>query len=214
MEKNQFSFDTINDFDSHINLSIPGYSNLLNHIICISSYFLKEGTTMYDFGCSTGSLILELQKANKVNVNYIGVDKSENMSKNNDFILNENLVNFLPKPHIFSTLIFTLQFIEISERLAILKSIYNSLSPGGALIVSEKVFINHGFTQDILSFTYYDFKIKSFTSEEILLKQRDLRRIMTPLSEEENIALFKKAGFSLITPFWQSLQFKAWLLLK
>lgn len=210
----KFSFDTIENFDNHINLSIPGYSNLVHHVVRIASYFLKKDCTVYDFGCSTGALITKLKEMYKTPIKYIGIDNSPNMVNKNPFILNEDLVQYTPEVHKFSTLIFTLQFIEIKHRLSILKKIYNSLDEDGALIVAEKVFINDGFLQDLFNFTYYDFKLENFDEKTILKKQMDLRTIMRPLSEDENIKLFKDAGFTRIQPFWQSLQFKAWVLLK
>lgn len=216
MEKTSFSFDTIKDFDKHINLSIPGYSNLINHIIRISSYFIKSDSIVYDLGCSTGKLLTQLKKnhPNIKNTQFIGIDKSRNMADKSDLVINADLLDYELQKSCFTTLIFTLQFIALKDRLQVLKKIYESLEVGGCCIVSEKVYIDNGFLQDVFSFTYYDFKLENFEEKEVLKKQLDLRYIMKPVSEAQNIELFTKAGFQLIEPFWQSLQFKSWVLIK
>ena len=47
--------------------------------------------------------------------------------------------------------------------------------------------------------------------DEILKKEHDLRSIMNPLQTGENILLFKKAGFKVVEPFFQSLNFKGYI---
>jgi tRNA (cmo5U34)-methyltransferase len=112
------------------------------------------------------------------------------------------------------TSIFTLQFIPINKRLSILNNIYNKLNSSGALILCEKVYQEKGLYQEIFNFAHYDFKNETFTYEEILSKQKDLRKIMYPLTSEENEEYLKLAGFKKIEPFFQSLNFKGWLVIK
>ena len=45
----------------------------------------------------------------------------------------------------------------------------------------------------------------------ILNKENDLRSIMNPLESLYNIELFKKAGFKIIEPFFQSLNFRGYI---
>jgi tRNA (cmo5U34)-methyltransferase len=212
---NRFSFDTIPDFDNHINLSIQNYSGLIEHIKNISTYFIKDNATVYDLGCSTGNLIRHLKTHTKSNnTKFIGIDKSENLTANNEDIVNMDLVDWKAEPFCFGTCIFTLQFLPITLRKQILQEMYDKLIPGGAIIISEKIFFDDGYTQDVMNFAHYDFKRHHFESVEILNKQVDLRFIMRPLTKKENIHLFKEAGFTKITSFWQSLAFKAWILQK
>jgi len=214
MKKEKFSFDTIENFDDHIDISIPNYIGLTEHIVNISTHFIKDDCIFYDFGCSTGRLIETLKKKHATNTEYIGVDKSENMAKEKDYIIKADLSDFKPETHCFSTFIFTLQFISVESRFDLLKRTYDSLMKGGACIIAEKTFIDNGFLQDLFSFSYYDFKLNKFSEKEIFSKQLDLRYIMRPLSWDENLVMFKKCGFKIIECFWQSLQFKAWILIK
>jgi tRNA (cmo5U34)-methyltransferase len=212
-----FSFDEIKNFDTHIDMSIPNYNQLKEIILDMSSYFIK-GANVYDLGCSTGMLLDELSK--RYSANYIGYDISENLLGKN--CENKKVIFFLKD--IFLDLevsdadivysIFTLQFIQKYKRLPILKNVYKGLKDGGALIITEKISLDSGYIQDIFQFTYYDYKSRHFTYNDIFEKQKDLRVIMLPISENENIELLRNAGFSKIHSFWQSLLFKGWICIK
>jgi tRNA (cmo5U34)-methyltransferase len=216
----KFSFDTIQDFDSHIELSVPNYSHLSELIRNISSYFIKSNTNVFDIGCSTGLLLKNLSvDIQQENVRYIGYDISENMRpKTKAFfewvkkdITDKNL-DLSNSSLILS--VFTLQFLPLSERQNLLNKIYDSLNEGGSLIISEKTYLENSFLNDVFTFSYYDYKMKSFSESEILGKQRDLRYIMRPITESENIEMFKKSGFKKIECFFSSLLFKGWILVK
>jgi len=222
MEPEPFDFNTIKDFDKHIELSVPNYKHIWEIVNLISSYFILPNTNVYDIGCSTGLGLKLLSFSNKQdNVNYFGYDISDNMLQN---IPQTKHIHIFKKDITEPTLlfenaslvlsIFTLQFIDIKKRLNLLQRIYNGLNPGGSFIIAEKIYVNNGEFQEIFTFSYYDFKRKSFTDAEIMQKQIDLRYQMKPLSDSENIELFQKAGFTKIESFFQSLNFKAWLLIK
>ena len=210
----KFSFDTIDDFDGHIDLSIQNYSGLIEHIKNISTYFIKDGGLVYDIGCSTGNLIKVLKKHNKTDTSYVGIDKADNLTEGQEDVVNMDLKDWTANPYDFGAVLFTLQFLPLDLRKQVLKELYTNLKPGGAIIVSEKIFLEDGYMQDVLNFAHYDFKRKNFESEEILSKQVDLRHIMRPLTKKENMKLFNEAGFTKVTCFWQSLHFKGWILQK
>ena len=71
----KFDFNKIEDFDEHINLSIPNYEGLINQIVKFSDYFVDEHTNVYDLGCSTGKMFKMLELIDSAN--YIGVDNSK-----------------------------------------------------------------------------------------------------------------------------------------
>ena len=215
----KFDFDTIENFDDHIDKSVSNYREITDLIKLLSTYFITDKSNVYDLGCSTGRLTKELSQENP-EASFIGYDISSNMiedyhSKNLSFYLrdvNDPEIKFYNTNLILS--IFTLQFIELEKRVTLLKKIYDSLNRGGAFIVTEKIFLDSGFLQDVFIFTHYDQKQRTFQPKEILDKQRDLRKIMRPLTDKENIDIFKDAGFTKIETFYQSLNFKGWILVK
>lgn len=215
-----FSFDTIKDFDEHIELSIPNYAHIHELVLLISSYFVKSGYNVYDIGCSTGSLLSKLADTHsKKEINFFGYDVSDNLLPSSQANLNFIKQDITRSEVLFNNAnlilsIFTLQFVNVNDRIKLLQKVYESLNKGGAFIVCEKVYSSTGVIQDIFSFTHYDLKSQSFGQEDILGKQHRLREIMMPMSSEENEKIFKEAGFRIIEQFFQSLNFRGWLMIK
>lgn len=213
-----FSFDTIKQFDEHIDLSIPTYSNLRDAILRLSTYFVSEHSIVYDLGCSTGLTLSLLSKLVPDSARLIGVDRAQNLLGHSvDPRIELQRVDLTGPQLVFAPAclilsVFTLQFLPVADRAALIEKVYNALEPGGALIIAEKTYIDDGFAQDLFTFAYYDSKLKNFTAEEVLDKQLALRRIMRPQTEPQNLQLVER--FAKVYPFWQYLQFKAWLCIK
>lgn len=211
---NKFSFETINNFDKHISGSILGYEILHNLIVNISSFFIKKNTTPIDLGCTSGMLIEIIEQ--KYNCKCIGFDITDKQFKKGFDLRLQDItdINFnIPKTNLIFS-IFTLQFIELSKRIQVLKNIYNSLEKNGCLIICEKEIAKNGIIQECFTFSNYDYKKNNFTNDEILKKEVDLRNIMNPLQSNDNIELLKKAGFKTIETFFQSLNFKGYICIK
>jgi tRNA (cmo5U34)-methyltransferase len=208
-----FSFATVNNFDIHINNSISNYNSLHSLIIQISDFFIKSKGFVYDIGCSTGKLVHELSKLYP-NSNIVGIEKEKNIVKYDNVIIADAAeFDYKENSDLFLS-IFTLQFIEIETRKKLIEKIYNSLNFGSALIVAEKIYCEKGIFQEMFTFANYDYKKLNFTNEEILSKEKDLRKIMKPLTEKENIKNLQEAGFKDISKFYQSLNFCAWVAIK
>lgn len=213
-----FSFETIEAFDNHIDLSIPNYGNLQQAILRIATHYLRDNGRVYDLGCSTGLLLSRLVEMVDEQTELVGIDQAENLLSaaihERVRLVNVDLTtadfSLLPANLILS--VFTLQFLPIESRAALIKKVYDALPVGGAFIVAEKQYINDGYIQDTFTFSYYDMKLKHFSADEILSKQLSLRRIMRPLSEGENRELL--SCFSRVVSFWQFLSFKAYLCIK
>lgn len=209
----EFSFSTIENFDNHISNSIAGYDILHELIINISSFFANKDSTVIDLGCTSGKLL------NKINIKYHskvigydiirnnfidGVDLRVQDITDKDFIIPDNNLTYL---------IFTLQFIDVDKRKLILDKVLNSLLPGGALIICEKELSQIGIMQEIFTFSNYSYKRNCFTSEEILNKEQDLRKIMRCSIEGTNENLLKDR-FNIVELFFKSLNFKGYLCIK
>ena len=206
----KFSFDTIENFDDHINKSIPNYDVLWSSIRSMSEYFFVERTNVYDLGCSTGKLLKSLDtKCKKIGYDVANLLPQEegfiNVDLNDDFELWDASV-------VYS--IFTMQFLNPFSRHNYLRTIYDGLNKGGALIICEKVYQDNGKMQEIFSFSHYDYKLNNFSSDEIISKERDLRYIMKPSSERELDIMLRDVGFHNITTFWQMFNFKGIIAIK
>ena len=209
-------------FDEHIEKSIRGYSNLLEDVISLSRYFVENDTTIVDIGCSTGKLtkaMIEYNQDHCDNANWIGVEiadgfaddlkkRYEEITKEDKTILvefiMEDIRDFEFEECSLVTSIFTLQFMPKKDRKEVISNIYRGLHDGGAFIFSEKTICENALVQDMITFNYYDYKRKAFTTEDIMDKERTLRHMMKPNTWEEISDMLYDAGFSNIQPFWRN----------
>ena len=211
----QFDFNKIDDFDDHINKSIPNYDILIDAIKSMSEYFYVRSANVYDLGCSTGKLLKSLPFESDM----FGYDNSNLLHDNNGRInlefRNVDLNGKFPIENaciVYS--IFTMQFLDPLKRKAYLQRIYDGMIQGGALFIAEKIYQEQGQAQEVFSFSHYDYKLKQFNAEQILTKERDLRYNMKPLEDSTLTHLLKGTGFKIVSPFWQMFNFKAYLVVR
>ena len=209
-------------FDEHIEKSIRGYSQLMSDVVSLSRHFVEDDTNIVDIGCSTGKMTQRLLEENQdhcVEANYVGVEiaegffndldkRHEDIMKNNswakvDFI-KDDIRNYKFKNCSLITSIFTLQFMPKRYRKLVVKRIYDGLNCGGAYIFAEKTMCENALVQDMITFNYYDYKRKSFTTEDIMDKERTLRHMMKPNTWKEIEGMLTEVGFSVIQPFWRN----------
>jgi tRNA (cmo5U34)-methyltransferase len=105
-------------------------------------------------------------------------------------------------------------FMPQHERSLVIRRIYNGLKSGGAFVFSEKTLADSAKIQDIRTFIYYDHKRKSFTAEDIMTKEKNLRSMAKPQKRQELINMCFEAGFSKVEPFWQNHAFVGFLAIK
>lgn len=212
---NEFSFNTIRNFDDHISGSINGYLLLDSLILSLASFWAKSGVNIIDLGCTSGRLIHKI-KAQHPDSNCIGYDIIDNnFISGGATLYTQDLTQQgfeIPKANLIIC-VFTLQFLSFENRQKLIKKIYRSLNHNGALIVAEKEISSNGAIQDVFTFANYDYKSRGFTAEQILEKEKALRKIMNSLPDGKNKTLFEYAGFECFQ-FFQSLNFKGWICLK
>ena len=203
-----FDFNEIDDFDKHIDLSIPNYDFLKKHLIFMIEALSENNTLILDLGCSTGSLLKELNK--KKSCQYIGYDLS-NLIENNKNIDNLKFIkgditklDYPSNASIISS-IFTLQFIPQQERKLVIKKAFDSLNEGGYFIICEKTHSIDPIIENITNSIYYKYKRQNFTDTEILQKQQQLTNIMklkTTKGLEDELKMFSHSEI-----FWKSYGF-------
>lgn len=212
-------------FDKHIDYSIRGYSDLLDDVIGLSRYFVEDETAVVDIGCSTGKMtqrMLEENKDHSCDAEYVGVEIAEgffeDLQKREKHIekiypwatvdfVQEDIRDFDFYNCSLVTSIFTLQFMPHRDREDVINRIYNGLNKGGAFIFAEKTICENPKLQDMLTFNYYDFKRKNFSTEDIMDKERTLRHMLKPNTWKEIEIMIKDAGFSNLQPFWRNQMF-------
>lgn len=222
----KFTFATRDEgFDNHINQSIRHYSDLWNDVLSMSQYFVEDYTNVVDIGCSTGKLLKAMIAQNTFApaASYIGVEVEPDFYD----VLDEDERN-IPNLHYekidirsfhfgncsLVTSIFTLQFMPQRDRQDVIDCIYNGLQKGGAFIFAEKTVSESARIHEIRTFTYYDFKRESFTTDDIMDKERTLRHMMKPNTRSELIDMVTNAGFEHVDSFWQNHAFTGFIAIK
>jgi tRNA (cmo5U34)-methyltransferase len=185
------------------------------------SPIITNGGHILDLGCSHGEMIAKLVKdlGSSMYVNYVGVDSSTAMvSKARTRFADDERVTIvhgniadaemqrLRYDSILS--ILTLQFIPVEHRQDILKQVHDALTPNGCFILVEKVLGESSSGQDHLVSVYHQMKKDNgYSEEQVEAKRVSLQNVLVPLRASENIRMLKSAGFSVVQPFWQNLNF-------
>lgn len=195
------------NFDVHIKASIRGLEHLRDDCVSFSQYFIQKNSTVLDIGCSSGELLQAVRQYNLkryANIQYVGLDIEKGFKRQWSKRQKPNLrfkhadaqtfKGYRKLSVVYS--LFTLQFLPETDRLPLVKKIYEGLMPGGAFILSEKVLAKNSKFQDMLWGTYYDFKCRSFSEKEILDKERSIRDQMHLWSEFKLFEMLRSAGFT------------------
>ena len=225
--KKQFEFDeeVAAVFDDMLARSVPFYEESQK----ITEFFvhknLKDAGVVYDLGCSTASLLINISRKLKVDATLVGLDNSEAMlsrarKKCEAFgadveLKNADILTYdYKKANIFISN-YTLQFIRPLVREELIQKIANSLEDDGVFIFSEKVISHHSKLNKDLIECYYDFKkTQGYSEYEIMQKREALENVLVPYSEEENIKMALKAGFSHCEVVFRWANFTTFIALK
>jgi len=207
--KKQFEFDeeVAAVFDDMLERSVPFYKESQNITEFFALKHLKEHGRLYDLGCSTATLLLNLHRKLQLNAELIGLDNSEAMLERarkkceafgaNVSVCHADILEYDYKMADVFISNYTLQFIRPLVREELVKKVLHSLNEEGVFIFSEKVISHHPKLNKELIECYYDFKKEQGYSEyEIIQKREALENVLVPYSEEENITMAKSAGFS------------------
>ena len=206
--KKQFEFDeeVAAVFDDMLFRSVPFYEEAQKLTEFFALKYLKKGGRLYDLGSSTATLLISLHKKLSYKASLIGLDNSKAMltqaqKKINaygmDIELKEaDILTYDYKEADVFVSNYTLQFIRPLVREELIKKIYDALNNDGVFLFSEKLISHEKQLNKELIELYYDFKkAQGYSEFEIVQKREALENVLVPYSEEENIAMAKKAGF-------------------
>ena len=207
--KKQFEFDAevAAVFDDMLERSVPFYKESQKITQFFALKHLENGGLLYDLGCSTATLLLNIHRKLDVDARLVGLDNSEAMleqaqKKCEAFgakieVENADILEYnYEEANVFISN-YTLQFIRPLVREQLVEKIAKSLKKEAVFIFSEKVISHHSKLNKDLIECYYDFKKEQGYSEyEIMQKREALENVLVPFSEEENIKMALNNGFS------------------
>ncbi|MCP4989684.1 MAG: carboxy-S-adenosyl-L-methionine synthase CmoA [Colwellia sp.] len=225
-----FTFDAqvVEVFPDMISRSVPGYNTIIDTIGRLSHKFVKKNSNIYDLGCSLGAATLAMRKGiTAKNCQIIGVDNSTDMVKRCKMhvdafkgdtpvtIIEGNIQDINIENASMVVLNFTLQFIEKSQRQALLNKIAKGLKPGGLLVLSEKITSQDPVTDQVLIDLHHNFKRDNGYSElEVAQKRSALEKVMLTDSVEKHKERFAQAGFGHSSLWFQCFNFTSFIAIK
>ncbi len=204
----QFEFDeeVAAVFDDMLERSVPFYAEAMRLTQQIAVERLQEGAVLYDLGCSTATLLLNIERMLSINATLIGIDNSKAMLEhaakklaiyNSAIRLEEGDVLHYPYQRadvVISN--YTLQFIRPLQREKLVKTIADTLHDAGRFIFSEKVVSSDSKLNKELIDIYHDFKKEQgYSSYEIMQKREALENVLIPYTTQENCEMVRNSGF-------------------
>lgn len=215
-------------FDDMLERSIPQHREMRRLCAALALPYVRDGADVLDLGCSRGEALAPLVDAARDKVRkFFGVEVSEPMlaaararfsaeAPGKVCVLDLDLRRDFP-PCVPSVVlsVLTLQFIPIEHRQTVVQNVYDSLLPGGAFIVVEKVLGATAPIDSLLTAEYLALKARNgYSQEEIARKRASLEGVLVPVTAGWNEQLLEQAGFRRVECFWRWCNFAGWIAVK
>jgi tRNA (cmo5U34)-methyltransferase len=225
-----FKFDdsVVTVFPDMIQRSVPGYSAIISAIGMLAGRFSQDNSVCYDLGCSLGAATLAMrQQISAKHCRIVAVDNSESMVKR----FMQSLTADADKPDVeiqcadirhidieqasVVVLNFTLQFVPVEDRHALLKKIYAGMLPGAVLILSEKLAFDDERQQALQIDMHHHFKkMQGYSDLEISQKRSALENVLLAESFAVHQQRLLMAGFNSVELWFQYFNFASMIALK
>jgi len=226
----RFVFDqaVVDVFPDMIQRSVPGYQTIINLCGELAARFVQPDSNCYDLGCSLGASSLAIrQQIDQPGVSIIAVDNSAAMlercqslldnqsSKTPVQLLEADICDIEITNASLVVMNFTLQFIPLDKRQALLEKIYAGLLPGGCLVISEKLLFKPESLNQLLSELHHQFKsAQGYSDLEISQKRDSIENVLIPETLDSHINRLKACGFESASPWFQCFNFASLVAIK
>jgi tRNA (cmo5U34)-methyltransferase len=209
---NDFKFSEVEDFDRHIDLSIPNYDLLFKQVTETIDSLDSRGGQILDLGCSTGKLLKTLKSESP----KIGIDQSDLIPESETGLsfMKVDVLDYEYGVDNFSTIIslFFLQFLTRRERGVMLGIIKESLRKGGRFYCAEKIHYDDSLLDSVTKEIHLQGKREHFSDTDILDKSDQLMRSMWLSTDSELRAELSEIG--KVTEIWRSYTFCGYVVTK
>ena len=214
-------------FDDMLERSIPQYGEMRRLVTDVAASYVQPKTDIVDLGCSRGEALEPLMRRYGASNRYTGVEVSQPMlaAVTDRFrawppeivrILDLDLRAGYPAVDASVTLcVLTLMFTPINYRQRIVRDIYRTTRPGGAVVLVEKLLGASAATDALMVDRYHRMKAEhGYSSDEIERKRLALEGVQVPVTARWNEDLLAAAGFTAIECVWRWMNFAAWVAIR
>ncbi|EED36599.1 methyltransferase, putative [Luminiphilus syltensis NOR5-1B] len=216
-----FNDDVAGVFPDMIRRSVPGYSTVIAMTGILAARHARPHTRIYDLGCSLGASLMAAGKhVAPLPCELVGVDNSSAMITRCRAALDaaglalpttliEGDICDVPIDNASVVIMnYTLQFVPLDARTALLRRIREAMNPGDALILSEKIELTEPAMNDLMIDHYHDFKrAQGYSDLEVAQKRQALENVLIPESREIHRERLAHAGFSHSDVWFQCFNF-------
>ncbi len=199
-------------FPDMLRRSIPGYAASLEAISSLAARYVSAESSCYDLGCSLGAATLAMRAGiTAPGCQIIAVDNSAAMVERC-----QEIVAADPDPGPTSVEVrladiedtdisnasmvvmnYTLQFLDVDARDAIVQRIFKGLLPGGLFLLSEKVVDEDAHMEELLVDLHHEHKRRNDYSQlEISRKRAALENVLRPETVAVHRERLASAGFA------------------
>ena len=229
-EPGLFAFDdrVARVFPDMIKRSVPGYTTVVAMTGLIAARYAKTDTLLFDLGCSLGASTLSMrQHTLPSGSRIVGVDNSEAMLAQCRTIIDTDshdtpvdlvcadLAQVKVENASVVVLNWTLQFVPLEQRSAVIAGIYDGLAPGGVLLLSEKVSFEDPHLDALNIDLHHEFKrANGYSDLEIANKRSALENVLVPETLASHRSRLAKAGFESSDVWFQCFNFASLVAIK
>lgn len=205
----EFNDDVAEVFPDMLRRSIPGYEASIRAIGTLASRYVQPGSRCYDLGCSLGAATLAMQQNISVpGCQIIAVDLAPAMiqrcreiiaASDSDVdvsIVEDDVRQITIEQASMVVMNYTLQFLSLEERDAMIGNIFDGLNDGGIFVLSEKVLDEDDEVEKLLVAMHDEFKRQNAYSDlEISRKRTALENVLIPETISMHRTRLENAGF-------------------
>jgi len=197
-------------FPDMLRRSIPGYDATIEAIGMLARRYVAEGTRCYDLGCSLGAATLAVRRSIAVpGCEIVAVDLAPAMvrrcraivaaddSSTPVAVLQADVCDTGIANASMVIMNYTLQFVPLEDRGALVRRIHDGMNEGGVFVLSEKVVDEDPTVESLLYDLHHEFKrANAYSDLEIARKRTALENVLIPETVASHLERLAQAGFS------------------
>lgn len=219
-------------FPDMLRRSIPGYAASLEAIGSLAARFVRDDSRCYDLGCSLGGAALAMRQGIRASgCRIIAVDNAPAMIERCRAAIAEDEARDGARPPVevvlgdirdapisnasMVVLNYTLQFLGLGDRDAVIRRIASGLVPGGVLVLSEKVVDEDPRMESLLVELYHEHKRRNhYSAVEIARKRAALENVLVPETIGAHRQRLEAAGFDSVAVWLRYFNFVSMIAVK
>lgn len=209
----RFNDDVARVFPDMLRRSIPGYAATIEAIGSLAARYVKQDSACYDLGCSLGAATLAMRQGiNASGCQILAVDSAPAMTSRCREVIAEDDRLFSPDTDVkvlaadvrdidisnasMVVLNYTLQFLAMDDRDALMRKICKGLNDGGVLVLSEKVIDENAEMESLLVDLHHQHKRRNnYSAMEVSRKRAAIENVLIPETVANHRQRLADAGF-------------------